>query len=297
MATTNNKVLRYAVLIVCVIAFCAFLTGAAPSHTTEFYVNDYAEVLSEETEAEILSTAVTMYNDTTAQVVVLTVDSLEGEDISDYAVETLRSWGIGNKDEDNGVLIVLSIEDRKVWVSVGYGLEGTMTDVRTGQLQDQYAVPYYRNDDFDTGTLMLFNAIVNEIRTEEYGLEPLEGSEALSNTNNYYVDNQEISPELSYAFLFICAIPFLIIPCMLAVQLIKYAYLLLLDKKHGTNRAVFYREQSKKTRKKVFTYLLAVFFGRGGRGGFRGGRGGFGGGGGFRGGGGSGGGGGAGRGF
>ena len=66
--------------------------------------------------------------DTTAQLVVLTVDSTDGEDISDYAVEVGRKWGIGSKDKNNGVLIVLSVSDRKVWVAVGYGLEGRLPD-------------------------------------------------------------------------------------------------------------------------------------------------------------------------
>ena len=198
---TKTKVFRFVVLLVSIVAFCTFLVNAAPSHTTEFYVNDYADVLSTETETKILNTALSLDNETTAQVVVLTVSDLGGEEISDFAVETLRSWGIGSKDKDNGVLIVLAIEERQVWVSVGYGLEGTLTDMRTGQLQDQYAVPYYKNDDFDTGTLMLFNAIVNEIRTEEYGLEPLNNSEMYSHSTLYVNDIELDEGDLKLFFL------------------------------------------------------------------------------------------------
>lgn len=290
---TTNKIGRFAVFVVCIISFCTFLMGAAPSHTTEFYVNDYADVLSEETEAKILNTAVTMHNDTTAEVVVLTVNSLEGEDIADYAVETLRSWGIGDKDKDNGAIIVLAIEERQVWVSVGYGLEGTLTDIRTGQLQTQYAVPYYRNNDFDTGTLHLFNAIVNEIRTEEYGLEPL--ADTGTPDNNYYTDAQVMKLEDISPLSLIVFVPVLIVPCMFVFQTIKYYWLLSRDKKHGTNKAIIYREQSARMRKKVASYMFVFFLGGRGRGGFHFGSGGRGGG--FRGGGGSGGGGGAGRSF
>ena len=108
--------------------------------------------------------------DTTAQLVVLTVDSTDGEDISDYAVEVGRKWGIGSKDKNNGVLIVLSVSDRKVWVAVGYGLEGRLPDAKTGRLLDEYAVPSYKEDKFEKGTVELYYALLNEIR-DEYGLE------------------------------------------------------------------------------------------------------------------------------
>ena len=276
----------------CVVCFSSFLMGAAPSHTTEFYVNDFANVLSAETETEILNTALSLNNETTAQVVVLTIDTLGGEEISDFAVETLRNWEIGSADKDNGVLIVLAIEERQVWVSVGYGLEGTLTDIRTGQLQDQYAVPYYTKDDFDTGTLMLFNAIVNEVRTEEYGLAPLEGYE-YSGYNNTI----ELSEGDFRFFLLLFSSPLLLIGFVMLCQFFKYLHLLRYDKKYGTNKAPVYRQKYMGVRQAILALIVHGAL-RGGvhsrRGGPRGG-GGFGGG--FRGGGGSGGGGGAGRGF
>ena len=100
--------------------------GKIPSATKEFYVNDYAGVFSDTWKEELCKAGEQLYEDTTAQLVVLTVDTTDGEDISDYAVETGRKWGIGSKKKNNGVLIVLSVSDRKVWVSVGYGLEGKL---------------------------------------------------------------------------------------------------------------------------------------------------------------------------
>ena len=134
--------------------------GEIPSATKEFYVNDYAGVFSDAWKEELCKAGEQLYDDTTAQLVVLTVDTTDGEDISDYAVETGRKWGIGSKKKNNGVLIVLSVSDRKVWVSVGYGLEGKLPDSKTGRLLDEYAVPSYKD------------AMLNEIR-EEYGLEKI----------------------------------------------------------------------------------------------------------------------------
>lgn len=144
--------------------------GEIPSATKEFYVNDYAEIFSDSWKENLVDAGKQLYEDTTAQLVVLTVDTTDGEDISEYAVETGRKWGVGSKDKNNGVLIVLSVSDRKVWVSVGYGLEGRLTDSKTGRLLDEYAVPSYKEDQFEKGTVDLYYALLNEIR-EEYGLE------------------------------------------------------------------------------------------------------------------------------
>lgn len=146
--------------------------GEIPSATKEFYVNDYAGIFSDTWKEELCKAGEQLHEDTTAQLVVLTVDTTDGEDISDYAVETGRKWGIGSKDKNNGVLIVLSVSDRKVWVSVGYGLEGRLPDSKTGRLLDEYAVPSYKEDEFEKGTVELYYALLNEIR-EEYGLEKI----------------------------------------------------------------------------------------------------------------------------
>ena len=115
--------------------------GEIPSATKEFYVNDYAGVFSDTWKENLCQAGEELAADTTAQLVVLTVDSTDGEDISDYAVEVGRKWGIGSKDKNNGVLIVLSASDRKVWVAVGYGLEGRLPDANSGRLLEEYAVP------------------------------------------------------------------------------------------------------------------------------------------------------------
>lgn len=286
--TKERKRVSFA-LILCILILCPILLGAAPSHTDIFYVNDYADVLSDETESHILSTAVELENQTTAQVVVLTVNSLDGEEISDYAVETFRNWGIGDEENNNGVLIVLSVDDREMWVTTGYGVEGTLTDTRLGQLRDTYAIPYYQNDDFDTGTKALFNAIVNELCTEEYGIE-LSGDLGLSDYSNQY-DSVELPASVYFGALFFVGLSVCLPGGIRLFQIIKYLRLLAFDKKNGTNTAAVYRNKCKQ--KRIFTTYGPHHRGGGGFGGFGGGFGG----GGFRGGGGSSGGGGAGGGF
>ena len=75
--------------------------GEIPDATEEFYVNDYAGIFSDSWKDKLCEAGEQMHDDTTAQLVVLTVDSTDGEDISDYAVEVGRKWGIGSEDKDN----------------------------------------------------------------------------------------------------------------------------------------------------------------------------------------------------
>ncbi len=169
-----KKTAAWILLLILLLPFvCSF------SHTDAFYVNDYAGVLTESQEARITASARELASKTKAQVVVLTVKSLEGKSIEEYAIEVARDWGIGDKKEDNGVLILLSTGDREIRVEVGYGLEGCLPDGKTGRLIDTHAIPYYREDDFANGTEQLFYAVLNVVRGE-YNLDPVSAPGASS---------------------------------------------------------------------------------------------------------------------
>lgn len=292
MKINRSKLLCCVVsLLIFTLALCpAAFAKSVPNHTKEFYVNDFANVLSQETENEIQTHAVSLANETTAQVCVLTIDSLDGEDISEYSVEVFREWGIGNAEANNGVLILLSVDDREMWITTGYGVEGTLTDIKLGQMRDTYAIPHYSEDDFDTGTRLLFGAVVNELRTVEYGLEP-DGDLVYYQGNNMYEYDGNSDSEGIYIFLAVWSLLLILPGISWIYTTIRYLTLRRYDKKHGTNRAPAYKKQleEKKKRYNNTNHRGGHYHG----GGFRGG-GGFGGGGGFRGGGGSTGGGGAG---
>lgn len=141
--------------------------------TDAFFVNDFAGVLSSEAKEEIYALGVELQAKTKAQVVAVTVPSLEGEDIRSFGLELARRWGIGEKDKNTGVLLLLAIEERRVSVEVGYGLEGRITDAMTGILLDTYATPSFRNDDYSTGMKDTYRALVNEVYLE-FGMEALD---------------------------------------------------------------------------------------------------------------------------
>lgn len=168
----KSKCLRLLALICAVLVFVCILTGAAqiPNPTNEFFVNDFADVISASDEAEIMQSAVALYKATKAQVVVVTVNSLEGEDVNSYALNLGEKWGVGEKETDTGVVLLLSVSDREVTIQVGYGLEGAINDAKAGRMLDNYAVPYFKNNDFSVGLKSVHKAIISEVYNE-FGLE------------------------------------------------------------------------------------------------------------------------------
>ena len=142
-----KKFIIYLVLLVqTFFAACVFAEPEIPPRPTAssgIYVQDYAGVISNEDRQQMLRIGQDLDNKTTAQVAVITVSSLDGQSIEDYALAVLRSWGIGNKAKNNGVLIVVAVNDRRSRIEVGYGLEGVLPDGKTGRIQDQYMLPSF----------------------------------------------------------------------------------------------------------------------------------------------------------
>ena len=107
---------------------------------------------------------------TGAQVVVAMIPTLGDDSIEEAALDIFRTWGIGSRDKDNGILLLIAKEDRKLRIEVGYGLEGAIPDSTADRIIRNIIAPRFREDDFDGGVLDGFNAIMTLI-AEEYGLE------------------------------------------------------------------------------------------------------------------------------
>ena len=114
-------------------------------------VNDYANTFSEETRKSLAEKLKEHETKTTDQVVILTDPSLEGESIEDFANRVFNEWKLGQKDKNNGILIVVVPDERRMRIEVGYGLEGTMTDILAGRVIQNIIAPRFREGDFDAG--------------------------------------------------------------------------------------------------------------------------------------------------
>ena len=178
----------------------AVLMGAGLQPTNLFYANDYANVLTDETEKLIVESSASLAQQTGAQIVVLTVDTLGGADAADYALKIGREWGIGDDEKNNGLLILLAVQDGEIRVEVGPGLEGALNDAKVGRLIDNYAIEHYQNGDFDTGTRELYNALLSQVMVE-YGLEALPG----------YEPEQEDDEDIIFSVLFFIFIMVIVI--------------------------------------------------------------------------------------
>ncbi|MBX2836954.1 MAG: TPM domain-containing protein [Gammaproteobacteria bacterium] len=129
-------------------------------------VVDAANILEAGTETELSTQLETLENESTTQIVVVTVASLNGFDIADYANKLGRTWGIGTAEDDNGVLLVVSDSDRKVRIEVGYGLEGALTDATASDIIRKHILPQFREADYDAGVQQGIDAIIQAINGE-----------------------------------------------------------------------------------------------------------------------------------
>ena len=137
-----------------------------PKATTDFFVADYGNLLDQDTKDFIMGVNLKYQQQTQKpQVVVLTVDNLEGQDAASYANQVFEQWAVGNKQYDNGVLILLAVEERKIQVEVGYGLEGTLPDGKIGRILDMNT-DNLSSGDYDNGIKGIFYAIASEINQE-----------------------------------------------------------------------------------------------------------------------------------
>lgn len=114
-------------------------------------VNDFAQVLNR-MELNKLETMLVSYNDSTStQITVVTVSALGGYEIADYANKLYEAWGIGQKSKNNGLLILLSMEERAVRMEVGYGLEDRLTDALSRRIIERDMVPFFKAGDYAGG--------------------------------------------------------------------------------------------------------------------------------------------------
>ena len=114
-------------------------------------VVDQAGMIDAATEAELTAKLAAFEQKSSDQIVVATMDSLDGDSIEDFANRQFRAWGLGQAGENNGILLLVAKDDRKMRIEVGYGLEGTLTDLHSKLIIENTMVPAFRAGDFSGG--------------------------------------------------------------------------------------------------------------------------------------------------
>ncbi len=160
-------------------------------------VVDNAGILSLKTKEKLTKILKNFENKTTDQVVVVTLKSLQGTSISDFGYQLGRYWGIGQKNKNNGVLLIIAPNEKKVRIEVGYGLEGTLTDAISSVIIHQKIIPYFKKGDFDKGVMEGTKAILLSLKS---GDSPIHKNIKKSKNINQF------HPLIFFAFIFIIAI-------------------------------------------------------------------------------------------
>lgn len=150
------------------LALFACLLMAWPLHAQTFpalsgRVVDAANILTPEAKARIEAKSAAIEQQTGAQLVVATVPDLQGYPIEDYGYRLGRQWGIGQKDKNNGVILLVAPNERRVRVEVGYGLEPILTDALSSVIIQQQILPRFRTGDMAGGVEAGFNAIARQV--------------------------------------------------------------------------------------------------------------------------------------
>jgi uncharacterized protein len=129
-------------------------------------IHDEAHVLKQET-IDQLEKKLKLYEDSTSnQMAILVFQSLEGEPIEEYSIRVAEKWKLGTKTNDNGVLLLVAIDDHKMRIEVGQGLEGVLTDAQSNRIIRNEMAPNFRRGDYDTGILAAVDSIIKAIGGE-----------------------------------------------------------------------------------------------------------------------------------
>ena len=129
-------------------------------------VNDYANMLSKYTASQIEHKLADLEAKDSTQVVVLTVESLDGNSIEDFSMKVAETWKIGQAKKDNGVIFTISKKDRRMRIEVGYGLEGELTDAMSGRILDNIVSPHFKQGNYNAGIEDGINAIIAVVKQE-----------------------------------------------------------------------------------------------------------------------------------
>jgi len=140
-------------------------------------VNDFANVISPQYEQKLTQLTGELLKKTEVPVVVVTVPDIGGADYNEYSNQLYEAWGIGKAGDDRGVLVFVTIKERKMRIEVGYGMEGLIPDGLAGEIRDKYMIPYFKQDRFDegilNGTLAIANIIAEDAKVSLTGQVPV----------------------------------------------------------------------------------------------------------------------------
>lgn len=149
--------LRRALLFISVATVILCAPAVSVSHDNHLtpvgFVNDFAGIIDSGTSTKLTQLLTVFEQSTGIEIAVVTISSLDNIPIEDYATHLFEDWGIGKKAKDNGLLIIVAPNEKKMRIEAGYGLEGAINDAVAGRIIRDTMIPWFKNGDFSTGIL------------------------------------------------------------------------------------------------------------------------------------------------
>ena len=194
-----------------VLLVLALLVQAAPAEAQTFpklagRVTDAAEVIPDDVEARLTQKLEALEQQSQRQLVVATIPDLQGHEISDYGYRLGREWGIGDKERNDGALLIVAPSERKVRIEVGYGLEPVLTDGLSWKIINEAIVPRFKDGDMPAGIEAGVDALVTQLT-----LPPDQAQKIAQQAANQKFEEPPVPPEIfffSVIFLIMFVVPF-----------------------------------------------------------------------------------------
>ncbi len=164
--------MRAGIVLVVAMAVCLVATsvhGRGDFPRPAGAINDFAGVISSQYARAMESLAQEVLEKTGTSVVVVTMKEIGGDVPADYANRLYEAWGIGTKGEDKGVLIFLAVQERRIRIETGYGVEGILPDGLVGEILDRHVIPHLTKGDYDKG-LSSAMAVVSSVIAKDAGV-------------------------------------------------------------------------------------------------------------------------------
>lgn len=157
----------FALLLFALLVLPTAVTGAALQvPALKSRVNDYAGMLQPATRQQLEQVLRLFEEQESTQIAVLTINTLGGDSLEEFSLRVAETWKIGQKEQDNGALLLIVRNDRKLRIEVGYGLEGSLTDLIAGRIIRDVITPHFRQGNFDQGVINGVNAMIDAVRGE-----------------------------------------------------------------------------------------------------------------------------------
>jgi len=159
MTYSDSRVHRHAALIAVLFTLSAVIATALDVPALNGRINDRAGVLQPSAAGELETYLAAVEKSTGIQIALLTIPSLEGEVIESYSLKVAEKWGLGSAEADNGALLLVAMEEKKIRIETGYGLEGVLTDAASGFIIRETIVPEFKKGNFQEGIAAGLRAI------------------------------------------------------------------------------------------------------------------------------------------